>query len=91
MEALKQFLKRPGTYVGMVVALSLQLIFFCVWLTADDGVNERADQMRIAIVNEDVNIGSKIAESLQRYLPFQEKEERYVEQATKEMNAHVYE
>lgn len=57
MDILKQFLKRPGTYVGMIVALSFQLIFFCVWLTAYDGVNERADQMRIAIVNEDANIG----------------------------------
>ncbi|MBX0356007.1 YhgE/Pip domain-containing protein [Bacillus toyonensis] len=90
MEVLKQFLKRPGTYVGMVVALSFQLIFFCVWLTAYDGVNERADQMRIAIVNEDVNIGSKIAEGLQRNLPFQVKAERSVEKATKEMNDHVY-
>ncbi|WP_140420390.1 YhgE/Pip domain-containing protein [Bacillus cereus] len=90
MEALKQFLKRPGTYVGMVVALSFQLIFFFVWLTAYDGVNERADQMRIAIVNEDVNIGSKIAEGLQRNLPFQTKAERSVEKANKEMNDHVY-
>lgn len=90
MDTLKQFLKRPGTYVGMVVALSFQLIFFCVWLTAYDGVNERADQMRIAIVNEDGNIGSKIAEGLQRNLPFQVKAERSVEKANKEMNDHVY-
>ncbi|MGG0293699.1 ABC transporter permease [Bacillus pacificus] len=90
METLKQVLKRPGTYVGMVVALSFQLIFFCVWLTAYDGVNERADQMRIAIVNEDVNIGNKIAEGLQRNLPFQVKAERSVEKANKEMNDHVY-
>ncbi|MDA1882429.1 YhgE/Pip domain-containing protein [Bacillus cereus group sp. BY10-2LC] len=90
MDTLKQFLKRPGTYVGMVVALSFQLIFFCVWLTAYDGVNERADQMRIAIVNEDVNIGNKIAEGLQRNLLFQVKAERSVEKANKEMNDHVY-
>lgn len=90
MDTLKQFLKRPGTYVGMLVALSFQLIFFCVWLTAYDGVNERVDQMRIAIVNEDVNIGNKIAEGLQRNLPFQVKAERSVEKANKEMNDHVY-
>ncbi|MFB6727374.1 YhgE/Pip domain-containing protein [Bacillus mobilis] len=90
METLKQFLKRPGTYIGIVVALSFQLIFFCVWLTAYDGVNERADQMRIAIVNEDGNIGSKIAEGLQRNLPFQVKVERSVEKANKEMNDRVY-
>ncbi|HFJ9453107.1 hypothetical protein CN268_18450 [Bacillus anthracis] len=90
MDTLKQFLKRPGTYVGMLVALSFQLIFFCVWLTAYDGVNERVDQMRIAIVNEDVNIGNKIAEGLQRNLPFQVKAERSVEKANQEMNDHVY-
>ncbi|MCT6914314.1 MAG: ABC transporter permease [Bacillus wiedmannii] len=90
MDTLKQFLKRPGTYVGMVVALSFQLIFFCVWLTAYDGVNERADQMRIAIVNEDGNIGSKIAEGLQRNVPFQVKSEQSVEKANKAMNDRVY-
>ncbi|PFA27357.1 hypothetical protein CN390_26755 [Bacillus cereus] len=90
MDTLKQFLKRPGTYVGMVVALSFQLIFFCVWLTAYDGVNERADQMRIAIVNEDGNIGSKIVEGLQRNLPFQLKKEQSMERANEEMNDHVY-
>ncbi|UYX52772.1 ABC transporter permease [Bacillus thuringiensis] len=90
MDTLKQFLKRPGTYVGMVVALSFQLIFFCVWLTAYDGVNERADQMRIAIVNGDGNIGSKIAEGLQRNLPFKVKTEQSVEKANKEMNDHLY-
>ncbi|MDI6679350.1 ABC transporter permease [Bacillus wiedmannii] len=90
MDTLKQFLKRPGTYVGMVVALSFQLIFFCVWLTAYDGVNERADQMRIAIVNEDGNIGSKIAEGLQRNSPFQVKSEQSVEKANKAMKDRVY-
>ncbi|MED2837586.1 hypothetical protein A6279_24225 [Bacillus wiedmannii] len=90
MDTLKQFLKRPGTYVGMVVALSFQLIFFCVWLTAYDGVNERADQMRIAIVNEDGNIGSKIAEGLQRNVPFQVKSEQSVEKANKAMKDRVY-
>ena len=90
MDTLKQFLKIPSTYIGMVVALSFQLIFFCVWLTAYDGVNERVDQMRIAIVNEDGNIGSKIAEGLQRNLPFQVKAEQSVEKANEEMNDHMY-
>ncbi|WP_342716645.1 ABC transporter permease [Bacillus paramycoides] len=90
MDTLKQFLKIPGTYIGMVVALSFQLIFFCVWLTAYDGVNERVDQMRIAIVNEDGNIGSKIAEGLQRNLPFQVKAEQSVEKVNEEMNDHMY-
>ncbi|MED1268833.1 ABC transporter permease [Bacillus mycoides] len=90
MNILKQFLKLPGTYVGMVVALSFQLIFFCVWLTAYDGVDERADQMRIAIVNGDANIGSKMAEGLQKNLPFQAEKEMSMEKAKEEMNNHAY-
>ncbi|WP_459503353.1 YhgE/Pip domain-containing protein [Bacillus sp. C1] len=90
MNTLKQFLKLPGTYVGIVVALAFQLIFFCVWLTAYDGVNERADQMRIAIVNEDMNMGSKIAEGLQKKLPFQVNEEKSMEKAKEEIDNHVY-
>ncbi|RAN76908.1 YhgE/Pip domain-containing protein [Bacillus sp. SRB_331] len=90
MNILKQFLKLPGTYVGMVVALSFQLIFFCVWLTAYDGVNERANQMRIAIVNGDANIGSKMAEGLQKNLPFQAEKETSMEKAKEEMNNHAY-
>ncbi|MEH7457415.1 ABC transporter permease [Bacillus sp. JJ1127] len=90
MNTLKQFLKIPGTYVGVIVALAFQLIFFCVWLTAYDGVNERADQMHIAIVNQDTNMGSKVAEGLQQNLPFQVTKEKSMEKAKEEMNAHAY-
>ncbi|MGG2094122.1 ABC transporter permease [Bacillus sp. S13(2024)] len=90
MNTLKQFLKIPGTYIGIVVALAFQLIFFCVWLTAYDGVNERADQMHIAIVNQDTNMGSKVAEGLQKNLPLQVTKEKSMEKAKEEMNAHAY-
>ena len=90
MNTLKQFFKIPGTYVGVIVALAFQLIFFCVWLTAYDGVNERADQMHIAIVNQDTNMGSKVAEGLQTNLPFQVTKEKSMEKAKEEMNAHAY-
>ncbi len=90
MNTFKQFLKIPGTYVGIVVALAFQLIFFCVWLTAYDGVYERANQMRIAIVNQDTNMGSKIAQGLQKNLPFQVKKEKSIENAKEEMDEHVY-
>ncbi|HEK9102764.1 ABC transporter permease [Bacillus pfraonensis] len=90
MNTLKQFLKTPGTYVGIVVALAFQLIFFCVWLTAYDGVNERADQMQIAIVNQDMNMGSKIGEGLQKNLPFQVTKEKSMEKAKEEMDKRAY-
>ncbi|MCM3736977.1 ABC transporter permease [Bacillus cytotoxicus] len=90
MNAFKQFLKIPGTYVGIVVALAFQLIFFCVWLTAYDGVYERAKEMRIAIVNQDTNMGNKIAGGLQNNLPFQVKKEESMEKAKEAMDERVY-
>lgn len=90
MNTLNQFFKILGTYVGIVVALAFQLIFFCVWLTAYDGVYERANEMRIAIVNQDKNMGSKIAQGLQNNLPFQVKTEKSMEKAKEEMDKHVY-
>ena len=90
MNIFKQFLKIPGTYVGIVVALAFQLIFFCVWLTAYDGVYERANEMRIAIVNQDTNMGNKIVEGLQNNLPFQVKTEKSMEKAKADMDEHVY-
>ncbi|WP_255266620.1 YhgE/Pip domain-containing protein [Bacillus cereus] len=90
MNILQRFLKMPGTYIGIVVALAFQLIFFCVWLTAYDGVNERADQMQIAIVNQDTNMGSKIGEELKENLPFQVTKEKSMETAKGEMDKHSY-
>lgn len=90
MDTLKKFFKIPGTYVGVVVALAFQFIFFCVWLTGYDGVNERADQMKIAIVNQDTNMGSKMAEGFQKNLPFQVTKEKSMEKAKEEMDEHAY-
>ncbi|PFA21880.1 MULTISPECIES: YhgE/Pip domain-containing protein [Bacillus cereus group] len=90
MNILKQFLKMPGTYIGIVVALAFQLIFFCIWLTAYDGVNERANEMKIAIVNQDANMGSKIGEELKKNLPFQVTKEKSMETAKREMDKHSY-
>lgn len=90
MNILKQFLKMPGTYIGIVVALAFQLIFFCIWLTAYDGVNERANEMKIAIVNQDANMGSEIGEELKKNLPFQVTKEKSMETAKREMDKHSY-
>lgn len=90
MNTLKQFLRVPGTYIGIGVALAFQLIFFCVWLTAYDGVNERADKLQIAIVNQDTSMGSKIGDGLQKSLPFQVTKEKSMEKAKEEMDQYAY-
>jgi len=68
--ALKALMKRPTTIVGIVTALMFQVIFSVIWMTGYDGVTDRADQLRIAVVNEDEQFGRQIADNLAKELPF---------------------
>lgn len=69
-KAFLAFLKRPTTWVGIITALMFQIIFSAIWMTGYDGVTDRTEQLRIAVVNEDQRMGQQIAESLVQNLPF---------------------
>lgn len=68
--ALQAFMKRPTTLVGIITALMFQIIFSVIWMTGYDGVTDRTDQLRIAVVNEDAQFGEQIAANLVEELPF---------------------
>ncbi|KIL40968.1 hypothetical protein SD70_10100 [Gordoniibacillus kamchatkensis] len=68
--ALLAYLKKPQTAVAVVVALMAQLIFCIVWMTAYDGVMDRVNHLKIAIVNEDGEFGKTVQQQLQSNLPF---------------------
>lgn len=69
MAALKAFLKKPTTWIGIVTALMFQLIFSVVWMTGYNGVSDRLNRLHVGIVNEDAGIGSQVAQQLQSSLP----------------------
>lgn len=75
MRVLRSFFKISETYIGIAAAIAFQLIFFTVWMTAYDGVTERTGNLKVAIVNEDVQIGKTITEQLKAALPFQVEEQ----------------
>lgn len=64
MHTLKQFLQKRETYLGLAAAIAFQVIFFIVWLTAYDGVYDRVDQIEVAIITEDEQIGGLVEETL---------------------------
>ncbi len=64
MNTLKQFLQKRETYLGLAAAIAFQIIFFIVWLTAYDGVYDRVDQIEVAIVTEDEQIGAAVKKTL---------------------------
>lgn len=69
MKTFKLFMKRPTTIIGIATAFLFQVIFSLVWMTGYNGVTDRMDQLKVAIVNEDTGFGTKIVEQLQSSLP----------------------
>ncbi|UNT54049.1 YhgE/Pip domain-containing protein [Lysinibacillus capsici] len=70
MTGLQAFLRVRETYIGIVATIAFQLIFFTIWMTAYDGVNERAEQLSIGIVVEDSVMGQQVAHNIKGSIPF---------------------
>ncbi|MEK3882364.1 ABC transporter permease [Paenibacillus sp. PL2-23] len=83
---LQAFMKRPTTWVGIITAFMFQVIFSVIWMTGYDGVTDRTDQLRIAIVNEDTVMGGAIAGNLLNNLSFDMIEFELLEAARTELD-----
>ncbi|BBI33833.1 YhgE/Pip domain-containing protein [Cohnella abietis] len=68
--AIQAFMKRPTTWVGLITAIMFQVIFSVIWMTGYNGVTDRIDQLKIAVVNEDQQMGQQITAGLLQNLPF---------------------
>lgn len=86
MKALKHYFKIPETLAGMIIAVAFQLIFFTIWMTAYNGVNERLENLKVAIVNQDKGTGPSIATKLKENLPFTVTEQDSLEIMKNQMN-----
>lgn len=86
MKTLKQFFKHPETFIGIATAFAFLLIFFCVWMTAYDGVTDRIDKLRIGFVNEDKQMGLMIEKEMMNNAPFEVKKYQSINAAKKDMN-----
>lgn len=69
-QAIKAFFKQPTTWVGIMTAVMFQLIFSVIWMTGYNGVSDNVKNLKIAVVNEDPQTGSKVTDNLVRNLPF---------------------
>nr|WP_156283666.1 ABC transporter permease [Paenibacillus sp. NEAU-GSW1] len=79
-------MKRPTTITGIVTALMFQIIFAVIWMTGYNGVTDRTDQLRIAVVNEDQQSGKQIAEGLVKNLPFAMSQQSSLDEAKTLLN-----
>ncbi|UVI31307.1 YhgE/Pip domain-containing protein [Paenibacillus spongiae] len=71
--ALRAFLKRPTTIVGVLTALMFQVIFSVIWMSGYDGITdaERLKKLHVGIVTLDSQSGPAIAQKLAQSLPVQ--------------------
>lgn len=86
-QALQAFMKRPTTWVGIVTALTFQIVFSLIWMTGYDGVTDRTTQLHIAIVNKDGQLGEQVASNLMKELPFKMSQIDTLEEAMNQLDA----
>ncbi|MFJ6210832.1 YhgE/Pip domain-containing protein [Lysinibacillus sp. NPDC092081] len=70
MKGLQALFKIRETYIGIVVTIAFQVIFFCVWMTAYDGVNGRTENLKIGLISEDTEMGQQVVNEIKEKLPF---------------------
>ncbi|CAM3327032.1 ABC transporter permease [Paenibacillus lupini] len=86
-QALQAFMKRPTTWVGIITALTFQIVFSLIWMTGYDGVTDRTTQLHIAIVNKDGQLGEQVASNLMKELPFKMSQIDNLEEAKNQLDA----
>ncbi len=86
MNGLKHYFKTPETYTGMMLAMAFQLILFFVWMTAYNGVNDRLENLKVAVINQDHSVGTSLAKQLNDSLPFTVVEQTSLEISHNQMN-----
>lgn len=85
-EALRLYMKKPTTVIGIVTAMMFQVIFSIIWMTGYDGVTENVKNLQIAVVNQDQGAGAKLTEQLKGSLPFGVKTVSSVAEATEKLD-----
>jgi len=84
--AFQSFFKRPTTWVGLITALMFQVIFSVIWMTGYNGVSDNTNKLKIAVVNEDQQLGAQVAAGLLQSLPFDVVQADSLDQARGELN-----
>lgn len=86
MKGLQALFRIRETYIGIFATIAFQLIFFTVWMTAYDGVNERKVNLTIGFINEDATLGQDLERQMNELLPFNVRTYASVDIAKNEMN-----
>ncbi|MCL1699215.1 ABC transporter permease [Lysinibacillus sp. Bpr_S20] len=86
MKGLQALFKIRETYIGIAITIAFQVIFFSVWMTAYDGVNDRTDNLNIGLISEDTEMGKQVVNEIKGKLPFTIKNYTSLDKAEQELN-----
>lgn len=86
MKGLQALFKIRETYIGIAITIVFQVIFFSVWMTAYDGVNDRTDNLNIGLISEDTEMGRQVVNEIKGKLPFTIKNYTSLDKAEQELN-----
>ncbi|MFJ5763905.1 YhgE/Pip domain-containing protein [Lysinibacillus sp. NPDC093210] len=86
MKGLQALFKIRETYIGIAATIAFQLIFFSIWMTAYDGINDRTDNLTIGLISEDSAFGQEVISGLKESLPFATKEFTSIKMAEKDLD-----
>ncbi|KOP80428.1 hypothetical protein AMS59_03300 [Lysinibacillus sp. FJAT-14745] len=86
MKGLQALFKIRETYIGIVITIAFQVIFFFVWMTAYDGVNDRTGNLKIGLISEDTEMGQQVVNEIKGKLPFTIKNYTSLDKAEQELN-----
>lgn len=84
-KGLQALFKIRETYIGIVATIAFQLIFFSIWMTAYDGINDRTDNLTIGYISEDAAFGQEVIDGLKKSLPFASKDFTSIDRAEKDL------
>ncbi|MFP7492223.1 ABC transporter permease [Terribacillus saccharophilus] len=70
LQPLREMFKIPNTKVGIAFAIIVPLLFSIIWLTGYHDATTHLDRLQVAVVNEDGEQATGLAEQMMNNMPF---------------------
>lgn len=88
MNVFRDFFKIKEAKIGLAAGLLFLICFFGVWMTVYQNIDDRSDQLHVALVNQDSKMSHKDATTLKNKIPFKVHVYQSLNHAKSVMNKH---
>ncbi|MFT8312592.1 MAG: ABC transporter permease [Sporolactobacillus sp.] len=88
MNVVRDFFKIKETKIGLAAGLLFLICFFGVWMTVYQNIDDRSDQLHVALVNQDLKMSQKEVVTLKNKIPFKVHVYQSLNHAKSVMNKH---